>query len=66
MAARSPLTEKQLRIRDAKRNIDTELLLSVLQLSAGQRKPVFLANSTPSPIEQHGVPPCHNLQKGYT
>ena len=40
MVARSPLTEKQLRGRDAKRNIGAELLLSVRQMTAGQGKVV--------------------------
>ena len=40
MAARSPLTEKQLLERDAKRDIGAELLLSIRQLTAGKGKVV--------------------------
>ena len=40
MAARSPLTEKQLRERDAKRDLGAELLLSVRQMKAGLGKVV--------------------------
>ena len=40
MAARSPLTEKQLRERDAKRDLGVELLLSVRQMKAGLGKVV--------------------------
>jgi putative transcriptional regulator len=36
MATRSPMTEKQLPARDAKRDIGAELLLSVRQLKAGK------------------------------
>ena len=57
-------TEKQLLERDAKRDIGAKLLLSVRQMTENQGKAVFLANSTPSPSEQHGVPPYRNLQKG--
>ena len=38
MPARSPLTEKRLLERDAKRDIGAELLLSVRQLKAGKGK----------------------------
>ena len=40
MVARSPLTEKQLRERDAKRDLGAELLLSVRQMKAGLGKVV--------------------------
>lgn len=40
MPTRSPLTEKQLLERDAKRDIGAELLLSVRQLKAGKGKVV--------------------------
>ena len=38
MAGRSPLTEKQLLQRDAKRDIGAELLLAVRQMKAGKGK----------------------------
>jgi hypothetical protein len=59
------INEKHLLELDAKRNIGAELLLSVRQLTAGQGKAVFLANSIPWPTEQHGAPPCRNLKKGH-
>ena len=37
---RAPMTEKQLLERDAKRDIGTELLLSVRQMKAGKGKVV--------------------------
>ena len=40
MPTRSPMTEKQLLERDAKRDIGAELLLSVRQLKAGKGKVV--------------------------
>ena len=38
MAARSPLAEKQLLERDAKRDIGAELLISIRQMTAGKGK----------------------------